>query len=215
MTISATDTIREVSEKYTHIMALSPDKVTAAVEAWPLPEYIPMVCRPWRRLWRRTVKNIFARNVSQLTVADLNRIEQLEKKAKTAPAEYMTGLLSVLLEIPECDVHNLAYLPAMAYLRQASKDLAKIPELWRSLSNLPRTADEQQAAVERPNRGWGGVLMEYSQGMNGAVLFTEAENTLWPVVFTYFQEQYFRAKERKNHEAIMQAKAKSKSYRRR
>lgn len=213
MTISATDTIRDVSKKYTRIMALSPDKVMAAVDAWPLPDYIPMICRPWRRLWRRTVKNIFVRDVSQLTVAELNRIEQLEKMAKIAPAEYMTALLSLLLEIPEGDVQNLAYLPAMAYLRHASKDLAKIPELWKSLSNLPRTGEEQQAAVERPNRGWGGVLMEYSQGMNGSVMFDKAEDTLWPVVYAYFQEQYFRAKERKNYEAIMQAK--SKSHRRR
>lgn len=213
MTISATDTIRDVSKKYTHIMALSPHKVMAAVDAWPLPDYIPMICRPWRRLWRRTVKNIFVRDVSQLTVAELNRIEQLEKMAKIAPAEYMTALLSLLLEIPEGDVQNLAYLPAMAYLRHASKNLAKIPELWKTLSNLPRTGEEQQAAVERPNRGWGGVLMEYSQGMNGSVMFDKAEETLWPVVYAYFQEQYFRAKERKNYEAIMLAK--SKSYRRR
>lgn len=213
MTISATDTIRDVSRKYTHIMALSPDKVMAAVDAWPLPDYIPMIYRSRRRLWRRTVKNIFVRAVSQLTVAELNRIEQLEKMAKIAPAEYMTALLSLLLEIPEGDVQNLAYLPAMAYLRHVSKNLAKIPELWKTLSNLPRTGEEQQAAVERPNRGWGGVLMEYSQGMNGSVMFDKAEETLWPVVYAYFQEQYFRAKERKNYEAIMLAK--SKSYRRR
>lgn len=100
MTIKATDTIGYISGKYTRIIATAPDKIVKVVESLPVPDAIPMIYRPMRRLFRKTVKYIPARDVSQLTVADLNHIEELSGKAQTDTGVYMTALLSLLLQIP-------------------------------------------------------------------------------------------------------------------
>lgn len=199
MKITPKNTIRDVIFKNNSLFSLGVKQITEYIQELPNTEFVPLK----RRFWFD--KRIPARDVSNLTMGELNAIE-----VRTPSYEYFCIVLGLMLGFvkfnkvgvdgkPEWDagfvvddkkIERLRFIRAEKYFIYIQKELENVSKSWKNIE-MPLSASEKKINVKRPNRGLVSICRKYCQLMNGAVDMNKAWNTPWPNVYEAFESCKF------------------------